>query len=192
MGAVTEMSRSFGKGKDIEMSIQKLKKSGIIFEPETWVVIVTRGSNQTQVLTKDNYRVSAEISNGFIFSPTYEQKISRGAIVQVIQTKEFHDERYFKFKDIHGEEFSYYVPRRNLVHIRNNLAVDILALALIIMLSMQADGFLGLSQYVWLTFLLCGALTRAFFEPLLFLKELLQLAYKRIKQCRDRNVTPLL
>lgn len=174
------------------MSIQKQtrSKSDILLEPGTWAVIVTSGSDQTGVITKDNnYYVSATIRDGVIFSPTCDQRISQGSIVQVVEIKQFYDDHYFGIRDICGQEFSQYIPEKNLRHLKNHLIGNIVMLAAIIILGIKIGGFLRLPHYVWLTILLYLVFTLAPFGSFLFLKELLQLTYKRIKQHRDRNGT---
>lgn len=111
----------FLKGEKVTMSIQKQKrpKSDIMLEPGAWAVIQTAVVTQTiTVITKDNDSLTAEINGGAIFSPTCEQRIYRGSIVQVFQVNEFAGNRYYGFRDIHGQEFSHYIPKKD--ELRNN------------------------------------------------------------------------
>lgn len=168
------LSRTSLKGGEIiKMSIQKQKNknSAKILKVGDWAVIITGGTS--------------------IYNPTSGQKIEEGSIVQITQVKEFEDGLYFGFQDIHKEVFFSLIPRHNLIHLKAKLIKNFIWLLIAGFCTAYVTSTLKLGVSIWLLIMLYVACLLVAKDPLFFI-ELMSFAYKRIKQRRDRNVTPFL
>ena len=155
------------------MSIQKQKNKNPakILKVGDWAVIVTGGTSN--------------------YNPTSGQKIEQGSIIQITQVEEFSDGLYFGFQDIHEEEFCSLIPRHNLIRLKVQLINKCTPLLIAGAWAAYVTNTFNFGVSMWLFIMFCAVFLLIGMNPLFFI-ELLQLAYKRIKQRCDRNGTTLL